>query len=141
LNIIYGEDERFIDWAQTIMPDVTFRDDAYALGCERDGQIVGAVIFDTFGPSDCLIHVVTDGKRRWFSRELATRVCAFTFIQCKFRRITAMISADNEASLRFLEGFGGWVQEGVLRQGGTNGEDLILFGMLRRDCRWLPLAF
>ncbi|CAN7304505.1 N-acetyltransferase [Phyllobacterium sp. LjRoot231] len=123
------------------MGDMRFRNDAYALGCERDGEIVGAVIFDTFGSSDCLIHVVTNGKRRWFNRELATRVCAFPFTQCGFKRITALISADNEPSLRFIKGFGGFVQEGVMRQGGTKGEDLIMFGLLRRDCRWLPLAF
>lgn len=141
MNIIYGEDRKLIEWAETTMGDITFRDDAYAIGVERSGEIAGVVVFDTFGPSDCLIHVVSNGKKRWFSRELAVCTMAYPFMQLKFKRITAMISVENTASLRFLEGFGGFVQEGVMRQAGTKGEDLAIFGMLRSDCRWLPLVF
>lgn len=140
MTVVYGEDARFVEWAQETMGDIQFRNDAYALGVVHDGVTVASVIFDTFGPSDCLIHVVSDGNRRWLSREVAIRVMAFPFLQCKFVRITAMISADNEPSLRFIRGFDRFQQEGVMRKGGTKGEDLILFGLLRQDCRWLKRA-
>lgn len=132
---LYGHDERLIAWAQSRL-QCEFRSDAKAIGLERNGDIAGAVVFDTFSPGDCLVHLVSDGSRRWLTREFITRSMAYPFLQIGQPRISCIISSGNTDSLRFTRHFG-WTQEGVLREAGAEGEDLILFGMLRRECRFL----
>lgn len=140
-RFIYDAHEDLVKWAETKIPHHEFRADARAIGHERNGQIVGAVVYDTFSPKSCLVGLASDGSRLWMTREFAIRAMAYPFNQCGFSHISCIVSALNPESLRYTRHFG-WVQEGVLREAGPLGEDMILFGMLRRECKWLPdIAF
>lgn len=134
---LYDEDEELIPWAQDRISHVRFRPDAKAIGIEFDGRLRGVTVFDTFSVNDCLVSVASDGGWAWFTREFAVRTMAYPFHQCQLSRITCLISELNQPSLRFTRRFGGWVHEGTLRKAGPDGEHLLLFGMLREDCRWL----
>lgn len=136
---IYGEDERLVAWAEARVSHQRFRSDACAIGHERDGELVGVAVFDTFSGTSCVVGLASDGSRRWMTREFAIRVMAFPFLQCGFARITCFVSTLNEASLRYTRHFG-WVEEGRLREAGPTGEDMIVFGLLRRECRFLSIA-
>lgn len=137
MSFVYGNDDICVAWAEARHP-VRFRSDAVAIGRTNDaGELVAVVIFDTFSPTNCNVSVVSDGSRRWFDRRYATVCMAFPFNQCKFPRITAFVSTLNVESLAFSPRFG-WVQEGVMRRAGAKGEDLIIYGMLREECLWLP---
>lgn len=141
-RLIYGEDERLVRWAEERIPHQQFREDAKAIGHERGGQLVAVCVFDTFSPNSCCVGLAADTSGRlpswrWSSREFAIACMAYPFLQCGFNHITCIVSALNERSLRYTRKFG-WVQEGILREAGPEGEDMILFGMLRRECRWLP---
>lgn len=135
-QFVYGDDEHLVAWAEAKIPHHRFRDDAKAIGHERDGEIVGVAVFDTFSPNGCCMGLASDGSRRWMTRDFAVAVMAYPFVQCGFNRITCIISALNEPSLRYTRHFG-WTQEGVFREAGPLGEDMILFGMLRRECPFL----
>lgn len=137
LRYVYGEDDRLREWVEERIPDCRFREDATAIGIERKGIVQGAVIFDTFSPTSCFIHLASDGSRRWITREFIQRVFAYPFIQLALPRVNCVVSALNHDSLRLTRHFG-WTQEGTLREAGTVGEDLIFFGMLRRECRFIP---
>lgn len=140
IEYVYGQDERLVGWASEILGQAhRFRPDAKAIGIEVDGALRGVVVFDTFSPIDCLVTVVSNSKRNWLTRAFIRRVMAYPFVQCGFPRITCLVSRSNKPSLRFTRRFGGWQLEGVLRKAGTDGEDMLLFGMLREDCVWLPL--
>ncbi|EHK57743.1 hypothetical protein [Allomesorhizobium alhagi] len=134
---VYGEDDRLIAWAESRVANSRFRDDARAIGHERAGELRGVVVFDTFTTTTCLVHLASDGSKRWMTREFITRVFAYPFIQCKFPRITCGIPETNAESLRLTRHMG-WVEEGRLREDSEDGSDTIIFGMLRRECRWLP---
>lgn len=140
---LYEPQTRILAWAREAMryprPGFQFRSDAQGIAHERDGKIVGAVVFDTWSDGDCLTHVVSDGGRRWFTREFCTRAMAYPFVQVGTRRITAVVSEHNAPSLALCRKFG-WTQEGRLREAGPNGEDMIVFGLLRRECRWIGPA-
>ena len=118
-----------------------FRSDATAIGHAINGRLVGVVIYDTFTTGDCLFHTASDGAGRWVTKEFIIRAMAYPFHQLRQRRLTALVSEHNAASLRFTRHFG-WKQEGVLREAGARGEDVILFGMLLSECRWIapPIA-
>jgi RimJ/RimL family protein N-acetyltransferase len=134
-DIVYGTPERFIAWAE-LKTGCRYRNDAKAIGMLVDHKIAAAVIFDTFSTTDCLIHVASDGSRQWLTREFLARTFAYPFIQLAYPRATCIISETNEASLRFARHIG-WVEEGRRRRGGPAGEDEIMFGMLRHECRWV----
>jgi hypothetical protein len=135
-RFIYGEDDAIAAWAADRIENCTFRDDARAIGHEKDGNLVAAVVYDTFSTNSCFVHLAS-GARKWMSPEFAQVAMAYPFIQCGFPRISCIVSEANFLSIRFTRLFG-WTQEGVLRKAGPTGEDLILFGMLREECRWLP---
>ncbi|MDQ0135677.1 RimJ/RimL family protein N-acetyltransferase [Neorhizobium galegae] len=139
-EVVYEQKQEMIAWAEARIEGCKFRDDAKAIGIRSDGEFIGVVVFDNFSPNGCWISVASDGSRRWLTREFILRVFAYPFIQCGYHRVGAFVSVNNAASLAFCEGFG-WNREGVLREAGHAGEDLVIYGMLRRECRWLPERF
>lgn len=126
-----------LKWASERCDGITFRDDAHSLARTVNDEFVGVVVYDTFGPNDCLVHVASDGRSRWMTREFIVRAMAYPFHQLKFNRITCLISETNQDSLILAQSFG-WTLEGRQRKAAMNRrDDLIMFGMLRAECRWL----
>lgn len=138
-GFIYGDDERLVAWAEDKIRHGRFRNDAQAIGHTINGELVGVVVYDTFSARSCLVSLASNGTKRWMTHEFAARAMAYPFLQCGFARLDAKVSSTNEQSLRFTRHFG-FKEEGVSRQAGRDGEDLILFGMLRRECRFLPFS-
>lgn len=134
-NLIYGEEERLLPWAQERV-GVTFRPDAKTIGLERDGELRAVVIFDGFSPGDCNMHIASDGTRAWMSKSLLLSAFAYPFVQLKLRRLTGLVPANNADALAFDEHIG-FVREGYHPEAGPNGTDLISMGLLRRNCRFI----
>ena len=137
-TVVYADPESMIAWARARMPlGGAFRSDARAIGLARDGDLIAVAVFDTFGPRDCVFSVAAEPGRRWLTREFCRHVAAFPFITAGLARLTCLISVDNPASIRFAEHMG-LTLEGRLREAGHHGEDWLVYGLLRRECRWLP---
>ncbi|MFC3074920.1 GNAT family N-acetyltransferase [Shinella pollutisoli] len=136
-EVVYEPADEMIAWARERIDGAGFRDDARAIGLREDGAWRGVVVYDNFTTTGCWISVASDASRRWLTREFIVRSMIYPFVQLGYPRINACVSCKNAASLAFCDGFG-WTQEGVMREAGSEGEDLIIFGLLRRECRWLP---
>jgi RimJ/RimL family protein N-acetyltransferase len=141
-RFLYEPQEALVATAEHMMrksyPNFCFALDARAIAHEKAGRIAGVAVFDKWADGDVLLTVVSDGSRRWLNREFVVRTLAFPFLQCGNRRITCLVSTRNAESLRFTRKFG-WTEEGRLREAGPDGEDMLVFGMLRREAgRWLP---
>ena len=140
-ELVYGENERVTKWMAERIGINSFRDDAVSIGIERNGELVGGAAFDTFSDRECVIHLASDGSKRWISREFIVSVFAYAFHQCYFRRLTAFVRASNAPSLKIVQQFG-FKEEGRARCAGPDGEDLVMFGLLREECRYItPLIF
>lgn len=129
-----------ITFVEERIPEAKFRDDAKAIGISRDGELVGGVVFDTFCDHSCRISVASDGSGHWMTKEFVLSVFSYPFVQLGLRRISALVSETNAASLKFVKAFG-FTEEGRLREDGDNGEDMLVFGLLARECRHLPHSF
>lgn len=136
-RVVYEPQDGMVAWAEARIPNNQFRPDARAIGITRNQELCGVVVFDNFSVGQCCLSVASDGSRRWITRELLIRVFAYPFVQLNYWRLTALVASTNADSLRFCESFG-WVREGLLRQGAPNGDDMVVFGMLREECRYLP---
>ena len=128
-----------LTWA-TDRGGIKFRGDAVAIGLRSDQGLHGVIVFDSFTTTGCWVSVVSDGGRKWITRELIIKVFAYPFIQLGYPRLNSFVSVNNADAIRFNEHFG-FQREGILREAGEHGEDLIVYGMLRRECRWLPERF
>lgn len=134
-TLIYGQEDRLLAWAQERL-GVTFRRDAYTIGLERDGRLCAVVVYDTFGPADCCMHIASDGSGKWMTKDLLVSAFAYPFIQLGLRRVTAMVPANNEQAIRFDEHLG-FVREGYHPNALPDG-DVVSLGMLRETCRFIP---
>jgi RimJ/RimL family protein N-acetyltransferase len=140
-EVTYADQAGMLAWAeksqeQSMGSRSRFRPDAKAIGMARDGALIAVVVFDTWSPCSCSMHVASDGKGRWLNREYLTRLFAFAFIQARLRRVTALVPDTNLRALRFDLHIG-FRHEGLLRHALPDG-DLVVLGMLREECRWIP---
>lgn len=139
-RLVYDRTAELVDWAERRTPGAKYRPDAVAIGVERAGQICGVFVCDTFSTTSCFMHVASDGSSTWLPRDpraVLIPIFAYPFIQCGYRRISCVIAAGNVRSRRFARRMG-CQEEGVMREAAPDGQDYILLGMLRRECRYLP---
>jgi RimJ/RimL family protein N-acetyltransferase len=135
-NVIYGQDQHICEWVGDRVDEDDFGPGAVGIGLEEDGELIAGVVYNLYtGPSICM-HVAAAEGKRWMTREYLWRCFAYPFIQLKCNRITGLVREDNLAAQRFDEHLG-FKREGLLRQACTDGTNLILYGMLREECRWL----
>lgn len=138
-RVIYSPSDKLVELAAR-RGNLRFRADAKAIAICSGEDIKGIIVFDSFTTRGCWVSVVSDGGRRWITRELIIKVFAYPFIQLAYPRLNSFVSVNNEDAIRFNEHFG-FKREGLMRKAGDAGEDLIVYGMLREECRWLPERF
>jgi RimJ/RimL family protein N-acetyltransferase len=111
-----------------------------SIGVEEGGEIIGGFVATDCQPGlDIMCNIAGEPGRYWGTRRFF-QVCFFyLFKQLGLRRVTALVEADNTAS-RTLVCKLGFQVEGVLRERGKDGGNMVIYGMLRKECRWLPDA-
>lgn len=137
-DIIYDRQAELIEWASARI-GMRPRPDAYAIGWEEDGKLRAVTLYDNFSECDCFMHIASDGSRRWLRRAFLYVCFAHPFIQWKFRRVTGLVPSKNLEALRFDLHLG-FEREGLARHAAPD-DDIIMLGMLRENCRFIPENF
>lgn len=138
-RIIGNDRQRGLAWAVPMFEAGigTHWDDASCLILEKDGDITAVAVYNRFYPMNSVeISIASSGGRRWLTRPFLSAVFRTPFIEWNMRRVGSSISADNTDSIRFCEHLG-YTREGCIRQGAPNGQDLLLYGMLKEECPYL----
>lgn len=97
-----------------------------ALGIERDGEIIGGVLFNHFEGADVHVTLAGKGWNRAFLREVGAYV--YETLGCE--RMTAVTGCD--AVARYAERLGGQI-EGRMRSHFGPGQDALVVGILRDE--------
>lgn len=122
----------------------TFPDDRYVCFGEYrpDGQALWAVsVYDFKRDHNCVLDVALN-LNGLFSRELFEKMAKvtfnYTFVQANLLRVTAYVRVSNKRSQRVVNKWG-FVEEGIVRKGfgPPNIEDMIAYGMLKTECKWI----
>jgi RimJ/RimL family protein N-acetyltransferase len=97
-----------------------------------DGLLTGAMIFNGFNEGNAEVSIyapkaVTRGSLR--------AAASYLFETAGCNRVTARTRASNLRVRRFIEKVG-FQREGVLRAYYSDGEDAILYGLLKHENRW-----
>lgn len=137
--IIRSDSDALLQWAAAQYPQNSIDEHTRAIGIERDGEIQGVAFFNQFTDISCNIHLVTNGKRVWANREFLCEVFAYPFVRLGLKRLTAYVPAKNHAAINLDLRLGFQVEGRMIEANGD--DDLIVLGMLRRNCIWIPEGY
>lgn len=135
-RILWGERDRVLQFVAERVDAETWNADAQAIGLEHDGNLVAGVVYENKSGANIMMHVASDGSRHWMTPAYLSACFRYPFIQEGCNRITGLVRADNVEAQRFDEHLG-FKREGQLRAACTDGTDLIVYGMLKNECRFI----
>lgn len=108
-------------------------EDACFIGRMVNSELAGVVAVWNFTGQDA--EVGWAGEPGWLTRGLLRLVFEYLFDQLGLARVTGRIDADNATARQQTERLG-FVHEGTLRGAGTDGQDVLIYGLLRTERRW-----
>ena len=109
--------------------------DTAGLVAERAGDLVAAVVFDSFSENSCLSHIVIEDPMV-LRHHFLHFVFQYAFTVRDVGVITGLTPADNKEALRFNKKIG--MREVYrIKDGYKQGIDFVLQEMRREECRWL----
>lgn len=109
-----------------------------AIGLVRDGEIIAATIYNHYTGPNVMTSIAGAPGRRWMTRAYLGAIFRYPFLQLRVRRITALVETCNSDSRRLVEHMG-FTVEGLMRHAAVD-DDLLVYGMLRQDCRFLEIT-
>lgn len=134
-TVIYGQDKRICTWVAERVAETEFIS-ARGLGLEQGGELIAGVVYENYTGKNITMHVAAVPGKRWLNKDFLYRSFAYPFLQLNCNRVTGLVKADNLEAQKFDEHLG-FKREGLLRQACEDGTDLILYGMLKTECRWI----
>lgn len=124
------------DWVSSkIYGSDRFPPDAPSIGLLENGRIVGGVVYTMYTGNGIMMNVA-GGYKGWINRAFIRAAFAYPFKQLGCTRVSGLVRADNYAAQQFDERLG-FKREGLVRRGDDDGTDLIMYGMLREECKWI----
>lgn len=135
-RVILNERDRCAEWARQRIPHVeSWGEWCEAIGLEEDGELLAVVVYNLYSGADIAMHIAAVPGRRWMTREFLRVAFRYPFVQLGCRRVSGYVPASNADALRFDLHLG-FVREGLMREALVTGEDVVVLGMLKRECRW-----
>lgn len=124
------------DWVSSkIYGRDRFPPDAPSIGLLENGRIIGGVVYTMYTGNGIMMNVA-GGYKGWINRAFLRAAFAYPFKQLGCTRVSGLVRADNYAAQQFDERLG-FKREGLVRRGDDDGTDLIMYGMLREECKWI----
>jgi RimJ/RimL family protein N-acetyltransferase len=136
-QIIHGQNDRVTEWVSRLVAEDDFGP-SVAIGLEEDGQLIAGVVYNLYTKSGINMHVAAVPGKRWMTRDYLYACFAYPFLSARCHRVTGLVREDNLAAQKFDEHLG-FKREGLIRMGCEDGTNMILYGMLRSECRWLEI--
>ena len=136
-QLVTGLDVEIAEWVRLQCPGVHDWGQCTAIGLADENKLIAGVVFNRFhrGLSIDISVAATPGKQ-WLSRSFLHDVFVYPFRQLNLNKVQSFIPASNRRSERLCVGLG-FTLEGRLREAWPGGEDLLVYGMLARECRWI----
>ena len=98
---------------------------------------VAACLFEGHNGASIMLHVASDGSRKWLNKEYLCFVFHYPFVQLRVSKIISPVEGSNLSCRSFIEHIG-FSLEATLEGAAPNG-DLLIYTMTQKQCRWLTL--
>lgn len=123
-RLVFDEKERVGDWVAAQVGQNASWGDHYAMGAEKDGELVAGIVFNNMTDSSATCHIAVSRVTKLFSA-LLDFGADYAFRRCGLLRLTGLVAADNPKALK-LDKHIGFVEEGVMCKAANGGVDLIV---------------
>ena len=136
-EIIHDECGVIKDWVCFgLGEDTQWCGENYTCGFSRNGKMIGGLIFHDYRKNTDVWWTIFSTDKRWCTKRVLKYIFGVAFKDLHCQRISLMVADDNLPCLNFVRKLG-FREEGRLRAYRENSGDCILFGMLKRECRYL----
>jgi len=139
-QLIYGQDRALADWVQKSLPPEIVPGGfgtCQAIGVARGGRPIAAVIYNNFTGQSVEMSIFSTSPH-WATKNTLFHFFAYPFITLGCARVTAVNRKRDKTARRMCERLG-FTLEGVMKHAYPK-DDACIYGMLRRDCRWIGEA-
>ena len=139
VKLLYGQPQDVAEYVVARIPGynaVSDFGDFAAVGFVNGDRLIGGAVFEHYTGFDVHIHLASDSPR-WATKTVFYGISHLVFNQWRCRRCTALVGRKNKRARKFVEGFG-FKYEGKKRLGLNGWEDLIIYGLLDTECKWIP---
>lgn len=134
-RLVTDQKERVAQWVAARVEQSASWGAFYAMGIERNGEIVAGVVVNNFNGVNATAHIAIDrpGKDTIL---LLRAVADYAFRQCRLKRLTGLVPASSPDVLAFDLHIG-WEEEFVMPCAAPDGGPLHVLVMWPDKCRWL----
>ena len=126
-KLVFDDKERIGDWVAERVGQLSSWGGFYAMGAELKGELISGLVFNNFTDSSATVHLAVSTPTKTLS-EMLDHAFLYAFRTCKLRRLTGLVEAKNAKSLKIIKHLG-FVEEGVMREAGTGGDDIIVLAL------------
>jgi RimJ/RimL family protein N-acetyltransferase len=123
-RLIFDDKQRVGTWVAERVGQLASWGDFYAMGAELNGELVSGIVYNNVGASNATCHIAVSKPTKNLS-ELLDHAFLYAFNQLGLRRLTVFVEATNHKSLNLTSHIG-FVDEGVMRRAGDEGQDVIM---------------
>lgn len=100
-----------------------------------DGPLIAGVVYNWYRQANIEMTIASTSPR-WCSRSVLRGLFWYPFEQMGLHRVTAVTEHTFQSTRAFLDRIG-FRDEGIMRRAYRNGNDAVIYGMLREECRWI----
>lgn len=137
-RVIFGYDKLVADFvcSQVNELDNQLKGGWYAgLGVVVDNRLIAGVVFNEYRKTD-IRESFAAIEPRWATHATLRTLFSYPFVHLGVRRMTGIVEKKNKKS-RELTLRLGFKYEGNCRKAMDNGDDAIIYGMLKEECKWI----
>lgn len=133
--LLYGKDAEVATWVagQLGYPAEDFTP-CTAIGITIDNKLVAGVVYNNYRAGGIEMTIASTTSK-WCTRTALYYLFAYPFEQLGCRRVTATTARNKHTVNAFLRRLG-FRHEGLMREA-LNGVDARIYGMLKKECKWL----
>lgn len=136
--ILTGQNDVVVPLVSALADAVFEHEMVQALGCMRDKQLVGGVVYSNANKASCEM-TVAGLYPGWLTREFLMASFHYPFCQLELIKVLGLVRSDNQRALDFDHKLGFTLETKVTDVYG-HGIDCIIMSMRREECKWLPAA-
>ena len=133
-HILFDQKDRVGDWVADKVDQRAAWGDFYAMGIERDGEIIAGVVINNYNGANATCHIAIE-KHSKLLVELFFHVCNYAFNHCKLKRLTGMVPTSEPEIIAFDKHLG--FEEEFVMKDGAPGADMQVLVLWPDKCRWL----
>jgi len=136
--LLYGADKEVREWCSLgLYGDIeSFGDKDYTIGITKGDKLIAGIVYNNYLPNVSIEMSIFSIDKSWATRHNIKALFHYPFTQLNLRRVTALCSANEGDIMNFLKRLG-FTQEGYHREANPLGGDMVSYGMLKTECRWL----